>query len=192
MKILVKHESKKFDVVLDAVEGEPLTLSDLAKAVEKECEVPVNKQKLIYNGRTLNEYHSTLSDLGVKNKSKIMVIGKKNSPEEDQLMKEIEQINKRTKELLKRLEDLQTDVKDASKGFLDSEKIIETYQKCSKNLKGVAEGFMKNLETLDAMTIASQYTAIREKRKDAIRDINNYLGRADKQIDELDHILDTE
>lgn len=190
MKIFVKHESKKHQIELRQCRAERLTLKDLADAIAATCAVPIAQQKLILKGRTLNDYNSTLEDIGIVNKSKIMLIGKRSSPEEDGFIEAIGRISKSSADLWTRYGEIEKTIDDMMKGYLDTEKTVEMYQKCLKNMKGVEEGFMKNLEALDAITIPSEYSSIRDKRKEVIRTINSFLSKTDNKIDELQHVLD--
>lgn len=72
------------------------TVGDLCAEIERETEIPVHCQRIIYNGRSLNnqveDLQKDLHSLGLKSPAKILVLGKKPDEEDEnyKLMKKWE------------------------------------------------------------------------------------------------------
>ena len=63
------------------------TITELCASIEKETQIPVHCQRVIYNGRALNgpneDLNKSIEILGLKSPAKILVLGKKPDEEDD-------------------------------------------------------------------------------------------------------------
>lgn len=72
------------------------SVGDLCAEIERETEIPVHCQRIIYNGRALNNHaedmNKHLGTLGLKSPAKVLVLGKKADEEDEnyKLMKKWE------------------------------------------------------------------------------------------------------
>ena len=84
--------NKKFELQLTL----KASVSDLCTEIERETEIPIHCQRVIYNGRALNnqpeDMTKDLGSLGLKSPAKILVLGKKPDEEDEnyKLMKKWE------------------------------------------------------------------------------------------------------
>ncbi|XP_023931622.1 BAG family molecular chaperone regulator 1-like [Lingula anatina] len=74
--------------------GDVLTVRHLAKEVFIATGVPIPGQRLIFKGKSLKDPSEHLSKLGMKQDSKIMLIGKKPSPFEDAILNQLSTVEK--------------------------------------------------------------------------------------------------
>lgn len=90
--MLVLSGSKKFELQVTF----QTTVGELCAEIEKETDIPVNCQRVIYNGRALNNHaedmQKDLHNLGLKSPAKVLVLGKKPDEEDEnyKLMKKWE------------------------------------------------------------------------------------------------------
>jgi len=97
------------------------TVSELCVAIEKETQLPVRCQRIIYNGRALNNQSEDLSkDLqsaGLKTPARILVLGKKADEEDEnyQVMKKWENLCDSVSNQLSGYHD---DIQDMEKVFI--------------------------------------------------------------------------
>lgn len=182
-KFNVIYLSKKYDIILTRHEGEEYTFQDLANGIAEKCGVPVGKQKVICKGKTLTsgELSSSLKDLGVTPKDKILLIGHKYNEEETKHMKSIEKVDGNVEELNNRLKEKKNEISGVGQGFLDSSQRKEALQKLKKEIVVLGEGFMKLLESLDALEVDHSLTSVRDKRKALIKKIQGYLTDTDNE-----------
>ena len=185
-KFNVVHESKKHEVIISVEESQDSTIQDLAGAIAKKCNVPIDKQKLICKGRSLfPKVPSTLKELGVTTKDKILLIGKRVVEEELKLVKEIEKISDDVEELRNKYIERRTEIDSILQEFLDESKRKECLQKLSKQVAGISEGLMKHLESLDSLSLQQDFSEARDKRKTLIVKIQNYLKEHDEKEEKL-------
>lgn len=84
--------SKKFEFHLTY----QTSVEDLCTEIERETDIPIDCQRVIYNGRALNNHpgdmKKDLKSLGLKSPAKILVLGKKPDEEDEnyKLMKKWE------------------------------------------------------------------------------------------------------
>ena len=84
--------NKKFELQLTL----KASVSDLCTEIERETEIPIHCQRVIYSGRALNnqpeDMTKDLGSLGLKSPAKILVLGKKPDEEDEnyKLMKKWE------------------------------------------------------------------------------------------------------
>lgn len=164
--VTITHGSDKhkLQVVAEEEHDEP-TLQDMALSVEKITGVPLASQKLIYKGKSLKEMEQTLSALGIKNGCKVMLIGKKNCPEEESELKKLKDLEKSVEQIAGKLEDVNKELSGIQKGFLNKSLQVEALGKLDKRIKTTVEQFMKVLEQIDSMTIPENFSDSRMKKK---------------------------
>lgn len=90
-------------------------MSDLCNEIEKETEIPVHCQRVIYNGRALNsqaeDMTKELSSFGLKSPAKILVLGKK-PDEEDENYKLMKKWELSCDSITKQLSNHQNDIQE--------------------------------------------------------------------------------
>ena len=190
-RFLVVHNSKKFEVTVAGAGPGEATLQDLSNAIADQCDVPPSKQKIICKGKTLSphSYGTTLRELGVSSKDKILLLGQRVNEEETKLLKAIAKVDNTVEELRRKFDERKAEISGLDQGFLDKEKSKEALQKMTKNMVALGEGWMKQLETLDALAVDSSLTDIRNKRKLLIGKIQKYLSENDSEEERLKEML---
>lgn len=93
-------------------------LVDLCIQIEKETDLPVSCQRIIYNGRTLNhrpeELKKDLGSIGLKSPAKILVLGKK-PDEEDPNYKVMQKWESSCQSASNQLASIEKDLQDMEK-----------------------------------------------------------------------------
>ena len=117
-----------------------------------------------------------------------MVLGKKNTPEEEKFMKDITELLNNSKKYEKEVQDklIQYDT-SIRKNFIenkDQQKNIIVDMR--KRVKFLAEQQMKFLMKLDMMEIKSDFGDAKRMRKNTVSKIQKWLDETDKFIDVLD------
>ncbi|TSK82174.1 BAG family molecular chaperone regulator 1 [Bagarius yarrelli] len=143
--VTVAHGSSKHNITLTGQDGNEPVLKDLSEALAQVTGVPEACQKIIFKGKSLREMDERLSNLGIKQGCKLMMIGKRNSPEEEAELKKLKDIEKSVEQTAKKLE----------KGFLAKDLQAEALNKLDHRVKLAAEQFMKILEEIDGIVIIS-------------------------------------
>ncbi|XP_036754050.2 BAG family molecular chaperone regulator 1 isoform X3 [Manis pentadactyla] len=107
LSVTVTHSNKKHDLHVTPQQGgsEPI-VQDLAQVVEEATGVPLPFQKLIFKGKSLKEMEKPLSALGIQNGCRVMLIGKKNSPEEEVELKKLKDLEKFVEKVADQLKEL--------------------------------------------------------------------------------------
>ncbi|XP_051853334.1 BAG family molecular chaperone regulator 1 isoform X5 [Antechinus flavipes] len=150
--VTVTYNNEKHNIQVVAQQGnsEP-TLQDMALLTEQVTGVPLAFQKLIYKGKSLKEMEQPLSALGVKNGCRVMLIGKKNSPEEEAELKKLRDLEKSVEKIADQLVGVNEELLGIQKGFLAKDLRAEALNKLDKRVKGTVEQFMKILEQIDSL-----------------------------------------
>ncbi|KAE8597552.1 hypothetical protein XENTR_v10016509 [Xenopus tropicalis] len=151
----------------------------MALIVEQVTGVPLNSQKLICKGKSLKEMEQTLSVLGVKNGCRVMLIGKRNSTEEESELKKLKDLEKSVELMTTKLEDVNKELLRIQKGFLNKSLQAETLIKLDKRIKTTMEQFMKILEQIDSMTMPENFFDCRLKRKGLVKKVQGLLAHCD-------------
>ncbi|XP_071077498.1 BAG family molecular chaperone regulator 1 isoform X1 [Desmodus rotundus] len=152
LSVTVTHSNEKHDLHVISQQGcsEP-TVQDLARVVEEATGVPLPFQKLIFKGKSLKEMEKPLSALGLQNGCRIMLIGKKNSPEEEVELKKLKDLEKSVEKIANQLEELNKELSGIQQGFLATDLQAEALCKLNKRVKATIEQFMKILEEIDTL-----------------------------------------
>ncbi|XP_009464182.1 PREDICTED: BAG family molecular chaperone regulator 1 isoform X2 [Nipponia nippon] len=151
----------------------------MAVLIEQVTGVPVHFQKLIYKGKSLKELEQPLSALGVKNGCKVMLIGKRNSPEEEAELKKLKDLEKSVEQIANKLEEVNKEFTSIQKGFLAKDLQIEALKQLDKRIKGTAEQFMKILEQIDAINLPENFSDCKLKKKGLVKRVQVFLAQCD-------------
>ncbi|XP_044150461.1 BAG family molecular chaperone regulator 1 isoform X2 [Bufo gargarizans] len=151
----------------------------MALSVEKVTGVPLASQKLIYKGKSLKEMQQKLSVLGIKNGCKVMLIGKKNCPEEESELKKLKDLEKSVEQIANKVEDVNKELLAIQKGFLTKSLQVEALGKLDKRIKTTVEQFMKVLEQIDSMTMPENFSDCKMKRKGLVQKVQGLLAQCD-------------
>lgn len=179
LNVTVTHSNEKYDLLVTPKEGcsEPV-LHDLAQVVEKATGVPLCLQKFIFKGKSLKELEQPLSALGIQDGCRVMLIGKKNNPEEIEL-KKLKDLEKSVDKIAGQLEGLNEDLSGLQKGFLIKDLQAEALCKLSRRVKATIEQFMKILEEIDTLILPENFKDSRLKRKSLVLKIQAFLAECD-------------
>ncbi|XP_059671276.1 BAG family molecular chaperone regulator 1 [Gavia stellata] len=176
--VTYSNEKHSIQVASQQENGEP-TLQDMAVLVEQVTGVPVPFQKLIYKGKSLKELEQPLSVLGVKNGCKVMLIGKRNSPEEEAELKKLKDLEKSVEQIANKLEEVNKEFTSIQKGFLAKDLQAEALKQLDKRIKGTAEQFMKILEQIDAINLPENFSDCKLKKKGLVKRVQVFLAQCD-------------
>jgi len=174
-----KHGSKKFELQLPSNS----TVSDLCEAIEKETQLPVHCQRVVYNGRALNKQKvdlvKGLQTLGLKSPAKILVLGKRADEEDEnhQMMKKWEDL---CESVSKQLSSFHDEIQDMEKGFAPHQLLKENLPKIEKKINCLAEELMRVLISLDGLTFTETQKESRAKRKSLIGRIHSIHEKCDQ------------
>ncbi|XP_072860026.2 BAG family molecular chaperone regulator 1 isoform X2 [Pogona vitticeps] len=154
LTVTVTYGNEKHSLqVASQEENSQPTVRDMAVLIEQVTGVPVSFQKLIYKGKSLKEMDQPLSTFGVKNGCKVMLIGKRKSPDEEAELKKLKDLETSVEQVAKKIEEINKELGGIQKGFLAKNLQTEALCQLDKRIKGTAEQFMKILEQIDAIAI---------------------------------------
>ncbi|XP_067425933.1 BAG family molecular chaperone regulator 1 isoform X1 [Emydura macquarii macquarii] len=168
--VTYSNEKHTIQIASHQEDSEP-TLQDMALLIEQVTGVPVPFQKLICKGKSLKEMEQPLSALGVKNGCKVMLIGKRNSPEEEAELKKLKDLEKSVEQIANKLEEVNKEFTGIQKGFLAKDLQAEALNHLDKRIKGTAEQFMKILEQMDAINLPENFSDCKLKKKGLVKKV---------------------
>uniref|UniRef100_A0A1A8GLI0 BAG family molecular chaperone regulator 1 n=1 Tax=Nothobranchius korthausae TaxID=1143690 RepID=A0A1A8GLI0_9TELE len=179
--VTVSYGSTKHSITVTSQdEGKGLTVKDLAEALNQATGVPPASQKLIFKGKSLKDLEESLSSYGVKEGCKLMMIGKRNSPEEEAELRKLKEIEKSVEQMVKKLENVDGELTGLKNGFLAKDLQAEALSKLDHRVKIAAEQFMKILEQIDAMNLPENFIDCRMKKKGLVKTVQDFLARCDR------------
>ncbi|XP_077768420.1 BAG family molecular chaperone regulator 1 [Canis aureus] len=180
LSVTVTHSNEKHDLHVTPQQGcsEPI-VQDLAQVVEEATGVPLPFQKLIFKGKSLKEMEKPLSALGIQNGCRVMLIGKKNSPEEEIELKKLKDLEKSVEKIADQLEGLNKELTGIQQGFLAKDLQAEALCKLDKRVKATIEQFMKILEEIDTLILPENFKDSRLKRKGLVKRVQAFLAECD-------------
>ncbi|XP_067667619.1 BAG family molecular chaperone regulator 1-like isoform X2 [Haliotis asinina] len=192
LKLQLVHGPRKHELGMCLPQeeaGDVLTVRHLTEAVADLTEIPQANQRLIFKGRSLTKLDESLTSLGVKQGSKIMLLGKK--PESVDVVDEqkLKKAEAELERLSKTLSDITHELDGINKGFLEKKLQSQALQKLGKQIRAMSEAFMKLLESLDALRFAEDNKGPRIKRKNMVDRIQKYLDRCDLLAEGVKDIL---
>lgn len=181
VKLNVKYGPAKYNIVLELPENscEVLTVQHLMDKVVEVFEIPHDCQKLVCKGKTLKNPEDVLCDIGIKDGSTIMLLGKKPDPAEDKEMGKLLEVEKDVEKNEKRLSDITYELDGIHRGFMKEDLRLPALKQLKKRLGGTTETFMKQLESLDELRFEENNKSGRGKRKTIVNRIQVLLDRCD-------------
>jgi len=161
------------------------TVEDLANLAAQLAEVPLGSQRFIFKGQSLTEFSQPLLSLGIKKGSKVMLIGKKFDPFEEENMKAILATEKKADDIEKRLTEHLEELSGLEKGFLQPDLVPKALEKLTRKIQGVSEDFMKTLESLDGLIIDPSLQQAKAKKKSLVQRIQVLLDKTDDSTSKI-------
>ncbi|XP_067109690.1 BAG family molecular chaperone regulator 1 [Osmerus mordax] len=178
--VTVAYGSTKHSITLTGEDGNEPLLKDLSDALTEVTGVPAPAQKLIFKGKSLKEMEENLSSFGIKQGCKLMMIGKRNSPEEEAELKKLKDIEKSVDLTAKKLEKVDEELTGLKNGFLAKDLQAEALGKLDHRVKIASEQFMKILEQIDSMNVPDNFNDCRLKKKGLVKTVQGFLAQCDK------------
>ncbi|KAF7706155.1 BAG family molecular chaperone regulator 1 [Silurus meridionalis] len=180
LTVTVSHGSSKHNISLTGQDGSELTVKHLSEALAQTTGVPQASQKIIFKGKSLKEMEESLSSLGIKQGCKLMMIGKRNSPEEEAELRKLKDIEKSVEQTAKKLEKVNGELTGLKNGFLAKDLQAEALNKLDHRVKLASEQFMKILEDIDSLTVPENFSDCRMKKKGLVKTVQGFLAQCDK------------
>ncbi|XP_068604742.1 BAG family molecular chaperone regulator 1 isoform X2 [Brachionichthys hirsutus] len=176
MTVTVAYGSTKHSITLpDQFDGKGPTVKDLSDALTQVTGVPQASQKIFFKGKSPKDMEERLSSYGIKEGCKLMMIGKRNSPEEEAELKKLRDVKKSVEQTAKKLEKIDGELTGLKNGFLAKDLQVESLGKLDHRVKIAAEQFMKILEQIDALSVPENFSDCRMKKKGL-----EFLAQCDK------------
>lgn len=186
MNLVVSVGAKRHEISVN----ENCIVKDLMEVVAQETEIKELNQKLIHKGITLTkEPEKLLSSYGVKNGSKIMVIGKRYNSEEEAALQTFQTINNDILKMSTLTDELEKRVDGIVKGFLDNCYKAEAFEKIKKDLLKYSNSAMKHLETVDYMVLSPDFNDAKNKRKMVVNKLQSFMDHCENLISVIESNL---
>ncbi|XP_036186489.1 BAG family molecular chaperone regulator 1 isoform X3 [Myotis myotis] len=164
-------------------ENEAVTESEEAAPTE---EVAQNEEMAaaglsvtVTHRQSLKEMEKPLSAVGIQNGCRVMLIGKKNRPEEEVELKKLKSLEKSVEKIADQLEELNKELIGIQQGFLAKDLQAEALCKLDRKVKATIEQFMKILEEIDALVLPENFKDSRLKRKGLVKRVQALLAECD-------------
>ncbi|XP_041942915.1 BAG family molecular chaperone regulator 1 isoform X2 [Alosa pseudoharengus] len=180
MTVTVAYGTEKHSITLTGQDGKEPLLKDLSEALTEATGVPGPSQKLIFKGKSLKEMDETLASYGMKQGCKVMLIGKRNSPEEEAELRKLKDIEKSVEQNAKKLEKVDGELSGLKNGFLAKDLQAEALNKLDHRVKVASEQFMKILEQIDSMSLPENFSDCRMKKKGLVKTVQGFLAQCDR------------
>ncbi|XP_026851958.1 BAG family molecular chaperone regulator 1 [Electrophorus electricus] len=178
--VTVAYGTSKHNITLTGQDGDEPSLKDLSEALTEATGVPAPSQKIIFKGKSLKDMDERLSSFGIKQGCKLMMIGKRNSPEEEAELKKLKDIEKSVEQTAKKLEKVDDELSGLKNGFLAKDLQAEALNKLDHRVKVAAEQFMKILEQIDTLSLPENFSDCRMKKKGLVKTVQGFLAQCDK------------
>ncbi|CAN9502675.1 unnamed protein product [Ophioblennius macclurei] len=178
--LTVTYGSVKHSVVVRSAGPAGPSVGDLAEALTQLTGVPSASQRIIFKGKSLKDMDQSLSSFGVKDGCKLMMIGKRNSPEEEAELKKLKDMEKSVEQTVKKLETVDGELTGLRNGFLAKDLQAQALEKLDKRVKAAAEQLVRILEQIDAMSVPEGFSDCRMKKKGLVKTVQDFLTRCDK------------
>jgi len=172
------HAEQKHNITLDVSHGPP-TVQQFAAQVAGITQVPIDKQRLIFKGRSLTNMTAPLQSYGMKSGSKVMVLGSKANLEDDDNIKALSEVNVRVSATNEQLDEIIKQYNDISKNMLTEEPDLNCLNQLDRQLAVCSEHFTRQLEQLDGLTLAESTEDVRSRRKSIVLRIQSLLEQSD-------------
>ncbi|XP_077378452.1 BAG family molecular chaperone regulator 1 isoform X2 [Festucalex cinctus] len=179
--VIVAYGSTKHSIAVTSQEDDKSpTVKDLSDCLTQVTGVPSASQKLIFKGKSLKDMEQTLSSYGIKDGCKLMMIGKRNSPEEEAELRKLKDIEKSVEQTAKKLEKVDGELTGLKNGFLAKDLQADALGKLDHRVKVAAEQFMRLLEQIDALNVPENFNDCRQKKKGLVKTVQDFLAQCDK------------
>ncbi|KAL5020305.1 hypothetical protein ScPMuIL_003197 [Solemya velum] len=182
LKLQIVHGQEKRELCLTLPSeeaGELLTVHHLKADIDRLYDIPPDCQKLIFKGKSLSNSADSLVKQGLKNGSKVMLIGKKPPPVDDARLKKLKSVDSSLDSLETKLSEITYELDGIHRGYLQKDLKASALDKLRNQLGALSEQFMKMLEALDALHFEEDNKGARIKRKNLVDRIQTLLDRAD-------------
>jgi len=187
-KINVAHlGSKKYDLAFP----ENSNAEDLVSKMEDLLQTPRYQMKIMFRGKLITDDLGSFQSLNIPQiGGKFMVLGKKNTPEEEKFMKEITEILKASEKFENEVQEKLAQYDNSiRKNFIsEPEQQKKLVVDMRKRMKYLSEQQMKFLLKLDTFDIKSEFGDAKRMRKNTVSKIQRWLDASDKFIDVLDAV----
>eukprot|EP00092_Neocalanus_flemingeri_P033851 GFUD01036812.1.p1 GENE.GFUD01036812.1~~GFUD01036812.1.p1 ORF type:complete len:203 (+),score=39.63 GFUD01036812.1:44-652(+) len=184
-----KHNNTTYDIKFP----EEATIQDLGEKVHELTGVPISGQKLICCGKQLpKDLKVTLKEAGFKTGigSKLMILGKKYDPENEDDYKQIVELENKSKNIEHKVDEVLTEIDGICKGHLDKSLHAEACKSLQKRVKSTNEELQKLLETLDGFSLNEDQQECKIKRKSVATKMNKLMDRNDANLEKIKQFLE--
>ena len=173
------REHHKMEIGLD------WKVKDLSQYFWNTFSIPVDKQKIINQGKVLSDPDASVDSLKLKSKAKLMLLGDPVVINEhhkrllDDVADKITQLDSQVTELESRISE------GVVKGFLPKSIQPSANLEYLQSIRGMCGQCMDMLESLDCIQVSPKDSAFREKRKSLIAQTNKLLNNMDHSMSQL-------
>jgi len=203
MLLRAKHNIATYDLEF----AEDATIQNLGEKILELTGVPISGQKLICSGRQLTKDMAvTLAEAGLKTGSKVMILGKKYDPEQEESYKEILELEKKCKNVERKMLEVSDEVmsrtrqyfeylflsqiEGISKGHLDRKLHTEALKNIEKKVRNSNEELLKLLESLDGINLTEDQKECKIKRKSVATNMNKAMDKTDDILEKLCSLME--
>merc|ERR1712004_817113 len=152
---------------------------------------------MICSGKQLNTgegwMDKSIKEAGLKTGSKVMLLGKKYDPAQEEGYREVLEAEKKGSTVEMKLAKIANEVDGISKGHLANELRGEALAKLSKRCNMLNEEALRVLESLDGITLGEEQLEAKIKRKSVASKVNQscheVLLKVNKLMDETERQL---
>merc|ERR1719209_1861865 len=141
---------------------------------------------MICSGKQLNTgegwMDKSIKEAGLKTGSKVMLLGKKYDPAQEEGYREVLEAEKRGSTVEMKLAKITNEVDGISKGHLAVELQAEALAKLSKRCNMLNEEALRVLETLDGITLGEDQLEAKIKRKSVASKVNKLMDETEGQL----------
>jgi len=183
ISITIIHGQAKNRITLHDYSNQ--TVASLSAMVEELTGVPATSQKLIHKGKSLHPRDQLLSEHGVANNSKIMVLGKKLDLENDAFYQKITELGTRAEKAENLLDEIGKEIDGIEQDFLAPELAVLSLGKLEKRIKKTNELCLQTLETLDSLSLKEESKQVQAARKSLVERLHAQLDRGDIMLEKV-------
>lgn len=190
LQVRVKHNIATYDLVLE----QETSLGALAERLLDLTGVPISGQKMICSGKQLNTgegwVERSLGEAGVRTGTKVMLLGKKFDPAQEEGYREVLEVEKRSGGVEMKIAKISNEVDGISKGHLEKALVQEALTKLAKRCKMLNEEALKLLTSLDGITLGEDQLEAKIKRKSVATKVNRLMDESDRRLEEINGLLE--
>jgi len=189
LQVRVKHNIANYDLVL----GQEDSLVSLSERLLELTGVPISGQKMICSGKQLNTgegwMERSLAEAGVKTGSKVMLLGKKFDPAQEEGYREVLEVEKKSGGLEMKIARISNEVDGIGKGHLEKGLVQEALAKLTKRCNMLNEEALKLLTSLDGIMLGEELEA-KIKRKSVATKVNRLMDETDRKLEDINGLLE--